>query len=97
MRQRVIENHIRSLASALSNQFCESMDKKSDEWKKRITDIEKRRGKCFKKSKQKKFHSQADLVAEQREGCLELLFEQRNQFAFFVNSLLPVLVGFICM
>uniref|UniRef100_A0AC34F762 IMD domain-containing protein n=1 Tax=Panagrolaimus sp. ES5 TaxID=591445 RepID=A0AC34F762_9BILA len=91
MRQRSIENHIRSLATALNTQFCDSMDKKSDEWKKRVTDIERRRGKCFKKSKQKKFFSQADLVAEQREGCLELLFEQRNQFAFFVNAILPIL------
>uniref|UniRef100_A0AC35EYH4 IMD domain-containing protein n=1 Tax=Panagrolaimus sp. PS1159 TaxID=55785 RepID=A0AC35EYH4_9BILA len=91
MRQRSIENHIRSLANALSAQFCDSMEKKSDEWKKKVSDIERRRGKCFKKSKQKKYFSQADLVAEQREGCLELLFEQRNQFAFFVNAILPIL------
>uniref|UniRef100_A0A914YL22 IMD domain-containing protein n=1 Tax=Panagrolaimus superbus TaxID=310955 RepID=A0A914YL22_9BILA len=91
MRQKSIENHIRSLANALTSQFCETMDKKSDEWKKRVSDIERRRGKCFKKSKQKKFFSQADLVGEQREGCLELLFEQRNQFAFFVNAILPIL------
>ena len=92
MRQRSIENQIRSLANAITGQFCESMEKKSEEWKKRITDIERRRGKCFKKGKSKKYYSPADLVAEQREGCLELLFEQRNQFAFFVNALLPILV-----
>uniref|UniRef100_A0AC34R5H8 IMD domain-containing protein n=1 Tax=Panagrolaimus sp. JU765 TaxID=591449 RepID=A0AC34R5H8_9BILA len=90
MRQRSIENHIRGLASALNNQFCDSMEKKSDEWKKRIVDIERRRGKCFKKSKKKQFSS-AELIGEQREGCLELLFEQRNEFAFFVNALLPIL------
>lgn len=92
MRQRSIENHIRGLASALNNQFCDSMEKKSDEWKKRIVDIERRRGKCFKKSKKKQFSS-AELIGEQREGCLELLFEQRNEFAFFVNALLPILVS----
>lgn len=94
MRQKAIENHMRSLSNALTNQFCESMEKKSDEWKKRVTDIEKRRSKCFKKSKSKKYYSPNDVIAEQKEGCLELLFEQRNQYSFFVNSLLPILVRF---
>uniref|UniRef100_A0A7E4VGG6 IMD domain-containing protein n=1 Tax=Panagrellus redivivus TaxID=6233 RepID=A0A7E4VGG6_PANRE len=91
MRQRSIESHLRKLATALNTDFCDAMDKKGDEWKKHVSEIERRRGKCFKKSSKKKYLNNEELLADQRESCLELMFEQRKQFGYFVNAFMPVM------
>lgn len=90
LRQKSIENCIRSLATALSDQFAPNLEKKSVEWRQRIqTDFEKRRAKILKKSAKRK--TLTDLI-ENRNCYSELAFEQRDQFVFFVNLLLPVIV-----
>jgi hypothetical protein len=93
MRQRSLENLIRSLANSLSEQFAGSMDKKGVEWKQRVQEIERRHTKSFKKTRSRKQNFEADCLQEQRNSCAELLFEQRNQFIYFVNALLPVMVS----
>lgn len=83
---------IRSLAGALGDGFAGALDKKGVEWKQRIQEIERRHSKNFKKTRSKKQNFEADCLAEQRHSCAELLYEQRNQFIYFVNALLPVMV-----
>jgi hypothetical protein len=100
MRQKSLENLIRSLAKSLSDQFVVSLERKSLEWKQRVGEIERRRMRTLKRSRQqhkKGEHmgvSGQEGVVEGRNRFTELLYEQRSQFVFFVNALLPVMVGF---
>uniref|UniRef100_A0A915DD39 IMD domain-containing protein n=1 Tax=Ditylenchus dipsaci TaxID=166011 RepID=A0A915DD39_9BILA len=48
LRQKSLENLIRSLATALTDQFVVCLEKKSVEWKQRVGEIERRRMRSLK-------------------------------------------------
>lgn len=90
MRQKSIENAIRSLATSLNDQFALNLEKKSVEWRHRIQiNFEKRCSKLLKKNL--KHRTQTDIL-ESKNCYSDLLFEQREQFTYFVKLLLPVMV-----
>lgn len=93
LRQKSLENLIRSLANALSDQFVISVEKKAAEWKLRVSEIERQRNRALKKSKQqKKYGDGTENSADHKNRYVEVLNEQRGQFVYFVNALLPILV-----
>ncbi|KAH7728314.1 Protein M04F3.5 [Aphelenchoides avenae] len=91
LRQRSLENSLRTIALALNDQFVVALEKKSGDCKHRVAEIERKNAKNFKKTRSKKQNLAVDSVSEQREACAELLLEQRRQFLFFINTLLPVM------
>ncbi|KAI1730662.1 IRSp53/MIM homology domain-containing protein [Ditylenchus destructor] len=92
LRQKSLENLIRSLANALSDQFVVSVEKKAAEWKFRVSEIERQRSRALKKSKQqKKYGDGTEKTTDNKNRYVEVLNEQRSQFVYFVNALLPIL------
>lgn len=85
------------MANALSDQFVVSIEKKSAEWKVRVGELERKRCRALKKAKQQKKSAIGgdgnESAMEARNRYVELLQEQRAQFVFFVNALLPILVS----
>lgn len=75
----------------LNDCFAPSVEKKVGDWRQRVSDIERRRTRNMKKWKQKS-SSGSEMFSEAQSSYLELLTEQRSQFVYFVNALLPIMV-----
>jgi hypothetical protein len=95
LRQRALETEMKALTTALVESFAAPLDKKSSEWKQRLTEVERRHQKNLKKTRSKKQSLASDLIAEHRAGCSEILLEQRSQFSTFAGLLLPVIVSLV--
>lgn len=93
LRQRSFENHIKSLASSLTEHFIGELEKKTQISKTKFGDIERKYGRLFKKSKNSHKKGFSDYIKlEQKNGCIDALMYQRNQFIMFVNSIIPAMV-----
>ncbi|CEF65661.1 IRSp53/MIM homology domain (IMD)-containing protein [Strongyloides ratti] len=92
LRQRSFENHIKSLASSLTEHFIGELEKKTQISKTKFGDIERKYGRLFKKSKNSHKKGFNDYIKlEQKNGCIDALMYQRNQFIMFVNSIIPAM------
>uniref|UniRef100_A0A0N5C8H3 IMD domain-containing protein n=1 Tax=Strongyloides papillosus TaxID=174720 RepID=A0A0N5C8H3_STREA len=92
LRQRSFESHIKSLSSSLAEHFIGDLEKKAPISKTKYSDIERKYGKLFKKSKNLHKKGFDDYIKlEQKNGCIDALMNQRNQFIMFVNAILPAM------
>uniref|UniRef100_A0A915BVP2 IMD domain-containing protein n=2 Tax=Parascaris univalens TaxID=6257 RepID=A0A915BVP2_PARUN len=97
MRQRSIENRLRSLADALTDELALSIQNKGSQWKQRISEMDRHASKFCRKVRSHKGGIDVSAVSEQRRICYALLVEQRNQLSFFISALLPVLNNELCV
>uniref|UniRef100_A0A0K0EEI8 IMD domain-containing protein n=1 Tax=Strongyloides stercoralis TaxID=6248 RepID=A0A0K0EEI8_STRER len=92
LRQRSFESHLKSLASSLTEHFIGDLEKKAQISKTKFGDIERKYGRLFKKSKNSHKKGFSDYIKlEQKNGCIDALMYQRNQFIMFVNSIIPAM------
>ncbi|KHN76623.1 Metastasis suppressor protein 1 [Toxocara canis] len=97
IRQRSIENRLRSLADALTDELALSIQNKGNQWKQRISEMDRHASKFCRKVRSHKGGVDVSAVSEQRRMCYALLVEQRNQLSFFISALLPVLNNELCV
>uniref|UniRef100_A0AC35TR38 IMD domain-containing protein n=1 Tax=Rhabditophanes sp. KR3021 TaxID=114890 RepID=A0AC35TR38_9BILA len=94
LRQRSLQGHLREIATCLGEHFVGSLDKQSSTFRQRTSDIDRKYGKCFKKSKNRhKKELDQFVLLEKKTACTEMLMEQRNQFMLFVNALMPAMTN----
>ncbi|CAI5439676.1 unnamed protein product [Caenorhabditis angaria] len=91
IKQRSIENRMRSWADALTDEFALGLQQRGTYWKNRCNELDKMAAKHVKKVRARKQRPDITVMNEQRELCTKILTEQRTQFAFFINTLMPVL------
>lgn len=91
MRQRSIENRLRSFVDSLTDELAMSLQNKGSQWKQRIVEMDRHANKFCRKVRSRKGGVDVSAVNEQRRICHALLTEQWNQTSFFVASFLPVL------
>ncbi|VDK68156.1 unnamed protein product [Litomosoides sigmodontis] len=102
MRQRSIENRLRSVVDSLTDELATTLQNKSIHWKQRTMEMDRHANK-FRRKVNCKIRSHkggidVSAVNEQRRISQALLTEQRNQMSFFISALLPVLnsqLGFL--
>ncbi|MFH4983267.1 hypothetical protein AB6A40_009976 [Gnathostoma spinigerum] len=91
MRQRSLENRLRSLADALTDELAMSIQSKCSQWKQKINEMDRHSAKFCKRVRSRKGAIDISTVNEQRRLCRHLLTEQRSQLSFFISALLPCL------
>ncbi|CCD64227.1 IMD domain-containing protein [Caenorhabditis elegans] len=91
IKQRAIENRMRSWADALCEELAISLQQRGNYWKSRCHDMDKTAAKHVKKVRSRKQRPDVTAMNEQREICTKVLTEQRTQFSFFIGTLMPVL------
>uniref|UniRef100_A0A1I7TWZ0 IMD domain-containing protein n=1 Tax=Caenorhabditis tropicalis TaxID=1561998 RepID=A0A1I7TWZ0_9PELO len=91
IKQRAIENRMRSWADALCEELAISLQQRGNYWKGRCHDMDKLAAKHVKKVRSRKQRPDVIAMSEQREICTKVLTEQRTQFSFFIGTLMPVL------
>ncbi|CAL2029748.1 unnamed protein product [Caenorhabditis brenneri] len=91
IKQRAIENRMRSWADALCEELAISLQQRGNYWKGRCNDMDKMASKHVKKVRARKQRPDVTAMSEQREICTKVLTEQRTQFSFFIGTLMPVL------
>ncbi|UMM11560.1 hypothetical protein L5515_000783 [Caenorhabditis briggsae] len=91
IKQRAIENRMRSWADALCEELAISLQQRGNYWKGRCSDMDKMASKHVKKVRARKQRPDVTAMSEQREICTKVLTEQRTQFSFFIQTLMPVL------
>ncbi|CAB3407124.1 unnamed protein product [Caenorhabditis bovis] len=91
IKQRAIENRMRSWAEALCDEFAVSLQQRCNYWKSRCGELDKIGSKHVKKVRSRKQRPDITAMSEQREICSRVLTEQRTQFSFFIGTLMPVL------
>lgn len=91
IKQRAIENRMRSWADALCEELAISLQQRGNYWKGRCNDMDKMASKHVKKVRARKQRPDVSAMSEQREICTKVLTEQRTQFSFFIGTLMPVL------
>ncbi|CAG9538010.1 unnamed protein product [Cercopithifilaria johnstoni] len=91
MRQRSIENRLRSFVDSLTDELAITLQKKGTHWKQRTMEMDRHANKFYRKIRSRKGGIDLSTVNEQRRISQALLTEQRNQMSFFVSALLPVL------
>ncbi|VDK44371.1 unnamed protein product [Anisakis simplex] len=97
MRQRSIENRLRNLTDALTDQLALCIQNKGNQWKQRVSEMDRQAHKFCRKARSHKGAIDSSAVNEQRRMCYSLLVEQRNQLSFFISALLPVLNNELCL
>uniref|UniRef100_A0A0R3RPW4 IMD domain-containing protein n=1 Tax=Elaeophora elaphi TaxID=1147741 RepID=A0A0R3RPW4_9BILA len=91
MRQRSIENRLRSFVDSLTDELAMTLQNKGANWKQRTMEMDRNANKFSRKIRSRKGGIDLNAVNEQRRISQALLTEQRNQMSFFVSALLPVL------
>ncbi|CAP24757.2 Protein CBG03954 [Caenorhabditis briggsae] len=91
IKQRAIENRMRSWADALCEELAISLQQRGNYWKGRCSDMDKMASKHVKKVRARKQRPDVTAMSDKREICTKVLTEQRTQFSFFIQTLMPVL------
>ncbi|CAI2307347.1 unnamed protein product [Caenorhabditis sp. 36 PRJEB53466] len=91
IKQRAIENRMRSWADALCEELSLSLQQRGNYWKGRCQEMDKLAAKHVKKVRSRKQRPDVTAMSEQRDICTKVLTEQRTQFSFFIGTLMPVL------
>ncbi|CAJ0578298.1 unnamed protein product, partial [Mesorhabditis spiculigera] len=88
MRERAMEVRLRAAADALSEDLAPTLNQRTTYWKARTSELEKANAKQIKKARTKG-HNDAASISAHRGMCSRALSEQRHQFTFFIQALLP--------